>query len=235
MDTSISNDVWMFLESCQLSIKQLTNLRRNLPNAFADGCCCADIITHYFPRIISRHNYSESSSSQGRQANWNLLNKKVLKRIRMEIDSNLIDTFINRKSSEAVQTFIRLLRTKLIAYEPIYATMSFVDEDAEQPKVNLFEKATRSSMAATASTNASTTASTTAMNNNNAIRRSSVVSSTDKKINNNSSSNNNSIHNNMSQNSNLLNKKVAASSSSSRTGQNVKTHVNVKSNQMIEK
>ena len=165
MDTSISNDVWMFLESCQLSIKQLTNLRRNLPNAFADGCCCADIITHYFPRIISRHNYSESSSSQGRQANWNLLNKKVLKRIRMEIDSNLIDTFINRKSSEAVQTFIRLLRTKLIAYEPIYATMSFVDEDAEQPKVNLFEKATRSSMAA--STAASTTASTTAMNYNN--------------------------------------------------------------------
>ena len=95
-DNSIAADVYLFLESCNLPEKRLAALKRNLAAAFADGCCCADIIQSHFPKMISRHNYNEASSSQGRTANWNLLNKKVLQKLRLELDSNIIDTFTNR-------------------------------------------------------------------------------------------------------------------------------------------
>jgi hypothetical protein len=83
------------------------------------------------------HNYPESSSVQGRTANWQLLNKKALKKLHFELNAQLIDVFVNRKSIEQAQTFLRMLRAKMIAYEPIYATLSFTDEDGDP---TVFEK-----------------------------------------------------------------------------------------------
>ena len=50
----IEEDVWLFLEQCDLNEKRLVAVRRNLPAAFADACLCAEMIYSYFPKMIDR-------------------------------------------------------------------------------------------------------------------------------------------------------------------------------------
>ncbi len=80
------------------------------------GCACAEIIHSVFPKIVDIHNYVEASSVTARTSNWNLLNKKVLKKINCQLEVRSIDIFVNRKSADQIITFLRMLRAKLIAY-----------------------------------------------------------------------------------------------------------------------
>ena len=77
----------------------------------------------------------------GRKNNWQMLNKKALKKIHLPLDLNIIDSFVQRKSSTHVQQFLRMLRAKMIAYEPVYATLNFDDGTT---KTQIYEKGTKS-------------------------------------------------------------------------------------------
>jgi hypothetical protein len=36
----------------------------------------AEIVSHFFPKIVDLHNYSSGNSVQLKQSNWNTLNRK---------------------------------------------------------------------------------------------------------------------------------------------------------------
>lgn len=38
----------------------------------------AEVISHYFPKLVEIHNYISSSSANTKLANWNTLNSKIL-------------------------------------------------------------------------------------------------------------------------------------------------------------
>ena len=80
------------------------------------GCACAEIIYSVFPKLVDIHNYNEASSVAARASNWNLLNKKVLKKLNCQLEVRSIDIFVNRRSIDQIITFLKILRAKLVAY-----------------------------------------------------------------------------------------------------------------------
>jgi len=143
MEGSIEPDIIEFLSTSGLSEKKLANLRRNLTTAFADSTVCAEIIAYYYPKIICLHNYQAASSTQYRAENWTMLNTKVLKKINCGIDRATILSFASRESFDKVHSFLRVLKHKLPAYEPIYAALQFHDEDEEKEKIAKLSMPTR--------------------------------------------------------------------------------------------
>ncbi len=123
ISNAIPDDILDFLNESITSDKKLNNIKRNLSVSFADGTVCAEIIHNYYPKIITLNNYPETSSVIGRTNNWEVLNKKVLKKINCELPSPLISVFVNRESTELIHQFLRSLKMKLAAYEPMYSSM----------------------------------------------------------------------------------------------------------------
>uniref|UniRef100_A0A3B5LVC4 Calponin-homology (CH) domain-containing protein n=1 Tax=Xiphophorus couchianus TaxID=32473 RepID=A0A3B5LVC4_9TELE len=48
--------------------------KKNISRDFSDGVMVAEIVKHYFPRIVDIHNYITSCNTQQKLSNWNLLN-----------------------------------------------------------------------------------------------------------------------------------------------------------------
>ena len=47
----------------------------------------AEVIKHYNPKIVSLHNYPASNAVSKKINNWNTLNRKVLKKIGIQLSS----------------------------------------------------------------------------------------------------------------------------------------------------
>mmetsp|Transcript_54504 Transcript_54504/g.151950 ORF Transcript_54504/g.151950 Transcript_54504/m.151950 type:complete len:219 (-) Transcript_54504:115-771(-) len=69
----------------------LSRPKRNISRDFADGVLFAEIINHFFPRLIEMHNYSAANSAEHKKYNWNTLNTRVLKKIGYTIHQDDID------------------------------------------------------------------------------------------------------------------------------------------------
>ena len=48
----------------------LSRPKRNIARDFADGVLTAEIIAHYFPRLIEIHNYPAANSYAQKMYNW---------------------------------------------------------------------------------------------------------------------------------------------------------------------
>jgi hypothetical protein len=67
--------------------------------------------------------------------NWTLLNKKVLKLIRCEVNDDEIEAFATRKSAAQVVDFLRLLRVRIPAYEPLYLSGQYSVDPVSQARL----------------------------------------------------------------------------------------------------
>jgi hypothetical protein len=67
--------------------------------------------------------------------NWTLLNKKVLKLIHCEVTEVDIDSFASRRSSSLAIDFLRLLKVRLLAYEPLYLSGQYSVDPASQARL----------------------------------------------------------------------------------------------------
>lgn len=63
----------------------LSRPKRNIARDFADGVLVAEILHHFFPKLVEVHNYSPANSNTQKMYNWKTLNMKVLKRIGVQI------------------------------------------------------------------------------------------------------------------------------------------------------
>ena len=113
------SDLVQWLEELGLE-KRKVDFQKNISTAIADGVLVAEIIHCVYPKLIHLHNYYETHSTQGRKTNWLLLNKKVLKHVRCEATDAEIEMFIKRQSQDDAISFLRNLKTRLPAYEPLY-------------------------------------------------------------------------------------------------------------------
>lgn len=57
----------------------LTRQRKQFKRDFADAVLIAEIIHHFFPEYVDLHNYIPSSKQSQKEANWRLLQRKVLR------------------------------------------------------------------------------------------------------------------------------------------------------------
>lgn len=55
----------------------LTRAKRNITRDFSDGVLMAEVLQHYFPKVVDIKNYSAANSVRQKLYNWQTLNNKV--------------------------------------------------------------------------------------------------------------------------------------------------------------
>ncbi|XP_021352534.1 uncharacterized protein LOC110449780 isoform X1 [Mizuhopecten yessoensis] len=86
--------------------------RRDLCKDFCDAVMMAEIIKHYFPKLVDLHNYNPASSTKQKLENWYLLNKRVLKRLGMDLSDDVIRALANGKR-HVIDRILILLRMQI--------------------------------------------------------------------------------------------------------------------------
>ena len=56
----------------------LSRPKKNIARDFSDGVLMAEIVKHFFPKLVQLHNYSTASSHSQKLYNWNTLNRTLL-------------------------------------------------------------------------------------------------------------------------------------------------------------
>ncbi|KAI3381956.1 hypothetical protein SNEBB_008030 [Seison nebaliae] len=90
----------------------LSRPKRKVERDFADGVMTSEIIKHFFPNIVELHNYTPANNVQQKTTNWNVLNKKVLVRLGLNMPDNLIRDIALCKPG-AAEIFLYHLRQRL--------------------------------------------------------------------------------------------------------------------------
>ena len=73
----------------------------------------AELIKYHIPKIVEIHNYSSASSTQQKQYNWSTLNKKVLKRLGIQLSKKDIDNIIAFEAM-AVENILKNVYRKVL-------------------------------------------------------------------------------------------------------------------------
>jgi len=94
----------------------LSRAKRNINRDFSDGVLAAEVIAHYFPRLVDMHNYPASSNSAQKLANWRTLNTKVLKKIKHAQAPLMLEELVHAKVG-AAEVFLHSLQYKLARYK----------------------------------------------------------------------------------------------------------------------
>ncbi|KAK8837656.1 Sperm flagellar protein 1 [Tritrichomonas musculus] len=75
----------------------LSRRKRNLSRDFADGVLMAEVVSHFFPRLVDLHNYGQALRVDTKIYNWKTLNSKVLKKFNFNLDTETITELANAK------------------------------------------------------------------------------------------------------------------------------------------
>jgi len=57
----------------------------------------AEIIAHFFPRLIELHSYVPANSVKLKRENWELLNRKALPKLGMKLKDSVIENICQAK------------------------------------------------------------------------------------------------------------------------------------------
>ena len=118
MDDSDLMLVYEWIDSIPLSRE-----KKNMTRDFSDGVLAAEILKHYFPKLVELHNYPSTFNTKQKLSNWNTLSIKVLKKINFSISQKEINDIINYKQNAIEMVLFRLY--KLIIKHDSSAANSF--------------------------------------------------------------------------------------------------------------
>ena len=88
----------------------LSRPKKKIERDFNDAVLLAEILKYHFPKLVELHNYPGASSTKQKVANWDALNKKVLKKIGLSITKEEIDELSSSKPNAIEQLLIRVYR-----------------------------------------------------------------------------------------------------------------------------
>ncbi|XP_077438786.1 sperm flagellar protein 1 isoform X3 [Vanacampus margaritifer] len=72
----------------------------------------AEVVKHFFPKIIDLHNYTPASSTQQKLSNWNLLNRKVFSKLNFHVPEKSVKKIVLR-SSGVIESVLSELKEKI--------------------------------------------------------------------------------------------------------------------------
>lgn len=99
----------------------LSRPKRNIARDFSDGICVAEVVKHFFPKLVELHNYAPANSLQQKVNNWQTLNARVFRKLHFEVPAEEIRD-ITSAVPGAVERFLRALRTKISQIRTIQDT-----------------------------------------------------------------------------------------------------------------
>jgi len=93
----------------------LSRPKRNIARDFSDGVLVAEVVAHYFPKLVQLHNYSSANSLQQKMYNWNTLNQKVFRRLGFQLDKQECQDIANAAPG-SVERALKLVKQKISSY-----------------------------------------------------------------------------------------------------------------------
>ncbi|XP_054886163.1 sperm flagellar protein 1-like [Poeciliopsis prolifica] len=72
-----------------------SRLKKHINRDFSDGVMVAEIVKHYFPKIVDIHNYITSCKRQQKISNWNLLNKRVFSKLEFYVSEEAVEKIVS--------------------------------------------------------------------------------------------------------------------------------------------
>ena len=92
----------------------LSREKKNIARDFCDGVLMAEIMKHYYPKLVDIYNYPGANSTQLKLVNWNTLCLKVFRKIGFSITKDELDNVVNSKP-KAIENVLWKLYNKLLA------------------------------------------------------------------------------------------------------------------------
>ncbi|XP_043992022.1 sperm flagellar protein 1 [Gambusia affinis] len=69
--------------------------KKHISRDFSDGVMVAEVVQHYFPKIVDIHNYVTSCKTQQKLGNWNLLNKRVFSKLDFYVSEETVKKIVS--------------------------------------------------------------------------------------------------------------------------------------------
>ena len=88
----------------------LSRPKRNIGRDFADGVLFAEVVKHYFPKLVELHNYSAAHGVSQKLYNWRTLNQKVLRRLGLKLDAAEMDAIARAEPGYIEALLVRLMK-----------------------------------------------------------------------------------------------------------------------------
>eukprot|EP01060_Flectonema_neradi_P010468 TRINITY_DN17567_c0_g1_i1.p1 TRINITY_DN17567_c0_g1~~TRINITY_DN17567_c0_g1_i1.p1 ORF type:complete len:213 (+),score=34.63 TRINITY_DN17567_c0_g1_i1:105-743(+) len=107
MDEDELQDLYQWVDSIPLS-----RPKKNIARDFSDGMLVAEVIKHFFPKLVDLHNYPAAHSTSQKLYNWRTLSTKVFKKLNFEVD-DAVARDIATCEPGAIERFLRALQTKV--------------------------------------------------------------------------------------------------------------------------
>eukprot|EP01138_Halocafeteria_seosinensis_P004865 gb/GECG01004975.1/.p1 GENE.gb/GECG01004975.1/~~gb/GECG01004975.1/.p1 ORF type:complete len:274 (+),score=39.53 gb/GECG01004975.1/:1-822(+) len=118
----------------------LSRPKRNIARDFSDGVLMAEVINHYFPKLVEMHNYSPANSFHKKMYNWATLNSKVFKKLKFNVSKEEMESVVNCKPG-MIESLLLRLQNKMAEYR------------AEQARKRMNRSSDRSSVGSNNRTN----------------------------------------------------------------------------------
>jgi len=93
----------------------LSRPKRNIARDFSDGVLTAEIVAHYFPKLVEMHNYPAANSYTQKMYNWNTLNLKLFKRLSFQLQKEELDALCTCQP-QAVERTLKKLQMHMARY-----------------------------------------------------------------------------------------------------------------------
>eukprot|EP01013_Petalomonas_cantuscygni_P001563 TRINITY_DN1155_c0_g3_i1.p1 TRINITY_DN1155_c0_g3~~TRINITY_DN1155_c0_g3_i1.p1 ORF type:complete len:248 (-),score=57.12 TRINITY_DN1155_c0_g3_i1:179-922(-) len=90
----------------------LSRPKRNISRDFSDAVLMAEVVKHFFPRLVDMHNYSPTASVAQKRYNWLTLDQKVFRKLNFHISKQDIEE-VATGTPGAIERVLRNFQTKL--------------------------------------------------------------------------------------------------------------------------
>ncbi|CAK6951571.1 sperm flagellar protein 1 [Scomber scombrus] len=90
----------------------LSRPKRHITRDFSDGVMAAEVVRHFFPKLVDLHNYIPANSTQQKLSNWNLLNRKVFSKLNFQMPEETVKK-IALSTAGVIEPVLSALREKI--------------------------------------------------------------------------------------------------------------------------
>ena len=94
----------------------LSRPKRNIARDFSDGVLVAEVIAHFYPKLVELHNYSGANAMSPKVCNWQTLNARALKKLGFQIPREDFMDVCNCRAG-AIERVLKLCKIKMAAFQ----------------------------------------------------------------------------------------------------------------------
>ncbi|XP_075874778.1 sperm flagellar protein 1 isoform X2 [Nelusetta ayraudi] len=92
----------------------LSRPKRNITRDFSDGVMAAEVVKHFFPKLVEMHNYVPANSTQQKLSNWSVLNRKVFSKLNFHVPEETVGGIV-LCTAGVIEPTLSTLREKILS------------------------------------------------------------------------------------------------------------------------